>query len=248
MKKMLFVLAGIIMAAGVSTSAYSADATMTLDVNSAYVSRGATYNDGLVLQPSLDVVKGGFDVNIWGNIDMNDYNDTLEEGKFSEIDLALYYSHAIDKLTLTGGIISYVYPPNDKTSSANGNIFQSYNELYANGTLALIDNLALGLSVYYQLDEGGKDTLYSNLGLNYTYPVNDKLSVTGGALAGYMQRRESIGESGFNEYKLSLKASYALTSTIGIGANINYVDAIDDDVLTFVDVNTYGGVTVSCKF
>ena len=222
-----------------SATAFSADATLNMDVNSAYVSRGVTYNDGLVLQPSLDVVKGGLDINIWGNMDIDDYDGILDSGEFSELDLAAYYSRSFDKLTLTGGVIGYVF------SAGGGN--KTTTEFYGNGSYTLADGLSVGLTVYYDVDEY-EDTCYSLLNLAYTYPVNAKMNVTAGAAAGYVSRDDQFGESGFNEYKLSLKASYALTDTIGLGANINYTDAIDDDVLTFVDVNTYGGVSVYCKF
>lgn len=243
MKRMFALAVGLVMVLGVSTSAFCADATLNLDVNSAYVSRGVTYNDGLVLQPSLDVIKGGFDINIWGNMDIGDYDGILDSGELSEVDLAIYYSHSFDKLTLTGGILEYIYPPTNK--SAGG---ESTEELYVNGSVAIIDGLSLGLSVYYDVDQY-KDTCYSNLSFAYSYPVNKQLSVTAGLAAGYLLERDSeLGESGFKEYKLSMKAMYALTDIICVGANINYTDAIDDDVLTSVDVNTFGGVSVNCKF
>lgn len=239
MKKMIGRMAtGCAVVLMAASTAFSADATLNMDVNSAYVSRGVTYNDGLVLQPSLDVLKGGFGVNVWGNMDIDDYDGIMDSGEFSELDLTMTYSRAFDKLTLTGGVIGYVYSAGggDKTSA----------ELYGSGSYALVDNLSLGLAVYYDVDEF-KDTCYSLASLAYTQPVGDKISVTGTAAAGYMARASKYGESGFNEYKLSLKATYALTDTLGLGANINYTDAIDDDVLA-TDVNTYGGVSVSCKF
>ncbi|MFA6011909.1 MAG: hypothetical protein WC799_18095 [Desulfobacteraceae bacterium] len=241
MKRMFALAVGLVMAIGVSTSAFCADATLNLDANSAYVSRGVTYNDGLVLQPSLDVLKGGFDINIWGNMDIDDYDGALDSGEFSEVDLAMYYSHSFDKLTVTGGIIEYIYPLTSKTGG------ESTEELYVGGSLAIVDGLSLGLSVYYDIDEF-KDTCYSNLSLAYSYPVNKQLGITAGLAAGYVERDSEFGDSGFNDYKLSLKATYALTDMIGIGANINYTDAIDDDVLATVDVNMFGGVSVNCKF
>ncbi len=239
MKKMIGRMAtGCAVVLMAASTVFSADATLNMDVNSAYVCRGVTYNDGLVLQPSLDVLKGGFDVNIWGNLDIDDYDGILDSGEFSELDLTMTYSRSFDKLSLTGGVIGYVYSAGggDKTTA----------ELYGNASYALADKITLGLAVYYDVDEF-KDTCYSMASLAYTQPVGDKVSVTAGAAAGYMARASKYGESGFNEYKLSLKASYALTDTLGLGANINYTDAIDDDVLV-TDVNTFGGVSVSCKF
>ena len=221
---------------------YAADATLNLDVNSAYVSRGYTYNDGVVLQPSVDILKGGFDINFWGNLDIGDYDGALDSGEFSELDLAVYYSHSFDKLTLTGGLIEYVYPQTDESADAKSSV-----ELYVGGSFTILEGLSIGLNSYYDYDEF-KDTIYSTLGLSYGYSVNDKLSLTAGLLAGYVERDEEFGESGFNEYKVSLKASYAVNEMIGLAANINYTDAIDDDVLPFVDVKTFGGISVNCKY
>lgn len=242
MKKMIVLAVGFIMALGSSTSVFCADATFNLDVNSAYISRGWTYNDGIVLQPSIDILKGGFDINIWGNMDIGDYDGALDSGEFSELDLAMYYSRSFDKLTLTGGIIEYVYPQTDESGGAKSTV-----ELYLAGSFTVLEGLSLGLNAYYDYDEY-KDTIYSTLGLTYSVPVNDKLGLTAGLLAGYVERDEEFGESGFNEYKVSLKASYALTEMIGVAAHLNYTDAIDDDVLPFVDVNTFGGVSVNCKY
>ncbi|HMA84159.1 MAG TPA: hypothetical protein VKN73_00520, partial [Desulfosalsimonadaceae bacterium] len=48
------------------------------DVVSAYVWRGITFNDGLVVQPYVDVAAGnGFAINVWGNYDIDDYDNTL---------------------------------------------------------------------------------------------------------------------------------------------------------------------------
>jgi len=63
-----------------------ADATFAVDTYSAYVWRGITFNEGMVVQPSIDIAKGGFGLNLWGNLDVGSYNETLNEGEFSEVD------------------------------------------------------------------------------------------------------------------------------------------------------------------
>ena len=258
MKKISAIIGVCLMGLGLSTAAFCADATLNLDVNSAYVSRGYTYSDGMVLQPSLDVAKGGFDVNIWGNMNMTNYHNSLDTNEFSEVDLYVGYTRVFDKLAVTGGIYQYIYPPMDSAKTLgltpNG---ANTEELYLNGALDLGSGLALGLSVYYDVDTY-KDWCYSNLNLGYTYSVNKKLAIIPSIAAGYISKPESDGKSGFKDYRATLKATYALTDTIGLGANINYTDAIDSDVLNSHndnnfgspghDVHTYGGVTVNCKF
>ena len=53
--------------------AQAADVSAALDLNSAYMWRGLTFNDGLVAQPSIDVAAPhGIGINVWGNFDIDD--------------------------------------------------------------------------------------------------------------------------------------------------------------------------------
>ena len=91
--------------------ASAADATAGADVVSAYVWRGITFNDGLVVQPYVDVAAGnGFAINVWGNYDIDDYDNTLDENEFSEVDLTLSYALPIEPVDITIGHIEYLFP------------------------------------------------------------------------------------------------------------------------------------------
>ena len=69
----------VVLVSGIwADTAMAADASFGADINSAYVWRGITFNDGAVIQPSLDVTTGGFGFNVWGNIDIDDDNGTLD--------------------------------------------------------------------------------------------------------------------------------------------------------------------------
>ena len=78
MKRIISMAALLVLAVGLaSTPAWAAEATAGLDLNSAYVWRGQTFNDGFVAQPSIDVATEiGIGVNVWGNLDIDDYNET----------------------------------------------------------------------------------------------------------------------------------------------------------------------------
>lgn len=60
------------------------DLKIGLDTGSAYIFRGATMNDGWVLQPSLEVSAYNLFVGIWANYDLNDYAGTLDRFRFTE--------------------------------------------------------------------------------------------------------------------------------------------------------------------
>ena len=103
-----------------SLAAHEADATVGMDVASAYVFRGNTLNDGPVVQPALSV--GNFKLNeeitlpltlgVWANMDIGSYNHTLDAGEFSEVDFTACYAlpKVIDKLGWSVGYIEYMYP------------------------------------------------------------------------------------------------------------------------------------------
>ena len=95
---------------GSVNQAAAATTTAALDTNSAYVWRGLTFNDGLVLQPSLDVSTGGFAVNVWGNLDIDDYNGAVDDGEFSEVDLTASYTWKLGPVDASLGAIEYLFP------------------------------------------------------------------------------------------------------------------------------------------
>jgi hypothetical protein len=242
MKK--FVISGIFILFSViigNISAMAADAKVAMDLNSAYVWRGITYNDGMVLQPSVDVAKAGFDVNVWGNIDMDDYNNTLDSGEFSEVDLTLSYGFDLDPVSISTGYVEYLYPAGGKGT----------REVFVSLGKDLYKGLNAKAVVYYDFDE--YKGAYFNFGLGYNVPVNDVFSLDFGASAGYMGNDVSVGgESGFNEYQLSVGGTYAATKALSISGKINYTDAIDKDVLPEgpygQDVNCFGGISVAYAF
>ena len=97
-------------ACGAAPQASAATATAALDANSAYVWRGLTFNDGFVLQPSMDVSAGGFAFNVWGNLDVDDYNGAVDDGEFSEVDLTTTYAFKLGAVDASVGAIEYLFP------------------------------------------------------------------------------------------------------------------------------------------
>ena len=221
--------------------AIAADATVAMDVNSAYVWRGITFNDGMVLQPSVDVTKGGFGINVWGNIDMDDYDDTLDSGEFSEVDLTLSYGFDLDPLSISFGYIEYLFP-------AGGD---GTREIYTTLGFTIYKSLGAEVSLYYDIDE--VEDLYVNFALAYNIPVSDAFSLDLGASAGYAGEDASIGgENGFSNYLLSIGGTYSASEALSISGSFHYTDSLDEDVLPdgpyAQDVNFFGGVSVAYAF
>ncbi len=244
MKRLIPIIALAIVLA--SNSVWAADATLGLDMNSAYVWRGITFNDGMVAQPSIDVSKGGFGVNVWANYDIDDYDGTLNDYEFSEVDLTVYYGFSLQKLEVGVGVIEYLFP-------AGGS---STHEVYLSLGLPIVGGLSVGSTFYYDFDQ--IEGYYVDLGLAYSMELTDKFSIEAGARAAYADDDFAIAyggtEGGLYDYTLSLSASYALAEAWSLSASINYVGSLDDDALPDVDdgggldVKTYGGISVAYAF
>ena len=235
-KKVLLFVSTVAISLGMAQSSQAATATLSTDIASAYVWRGVTVSDGLVLQPSLDVSGlGNFTINAWGNLDLDDDNGS--SGDFSEVDLAVTYSVPVDGWTLDIGLIEYLFP--DGSGSTR--------EITGQAGLSLSDSLSVGALLAYDIEE--IDDIYACLSATHEQDVSDALSLALTAKAGYAGDETSAnGDAGFAEYDISLAASYAQSESVSLGAFVALTDSIDDDVLAEQDVDVYGGVSVSVDF
>lgn len=241
MKAMILVIswALILLAAG---SAPAVDATASLDLNSAYVWRGLTFNDGPVAQPSLDVTRCGFGLNIWGNFDIGDYDGTLDDHEFSEIDLTLSYGFSLGRMGINLGLIEYLFP-------AGGS---GTREAYVSLGVPLAGGLSIGTTAYYDWDE--VQGWYITAEISYGRDLNEKLGIEAAAIAGFTDEdyAEAYGGEGggFYDYKFSLGLSYSITEALSLKSGINYTDTLNEDALpeVMVDANLYGGINFSYLF
>lgn len=243
MKRVSCITSMIVMILFAATApAMAADVTAGLDVNTAYVWRGATFNDGLVAQPSIDIAKGAFGFNVWGNFDIDDYDGGVDADNFSEIDLTASYGLTVGNVDVGVGLIEYLFPAGDPGT----------REIYLSLGMPIAGGLSAGVDVYYDVDEF--HGYYISVGLGYAMDLSDKLSLEAGASLGYVSEEYSADdEAGMNDYLLSVSLGYAVSDALSVGASINYVGQPDDDVLPETpdgsyDTQVYGGVSVSYAF
>jgi hypothetical protein len=152
-----------------------------------YIFRGYEIGrSGLVAQPSLTASYKGFSAALWGNIDTNQRStksaDFSAESKafkkgWNETDLTLSYTHAFDKLSLTGGYIYYGTKYADETE-----------ELFATIAYDIISKPSL--SIYRDITNY-KGT-YINLSFAHSIPIVKEMTLDLGASFGYF-----IGESDY---------------------------------------------------
>jgi len=250
--KRIFSMAALVAltAAGAATQAHAATAVAALDVNSAYVWRGLTFNDGLVLQPSMDVSANGFAFNVWGNYDVDDYNGDVDDNEFSEIDLTASYAFKLGAVDTSVGVIHYVFPTTDTTDEGADS---STTELFLGLGYDLGHGFNISTKIYYDFDQ--VDDFYMTAGLGYSYSINDKTTLGLSGLISYAGEdfAEAYGggtDSGFFNYMLTASIKYMVTDAFGVGANINYTDSMDEDALPdeTVDTTVFGGLNLTYTF
>jgi hypothetical protein len=226
------VMAGMIV--GGTATVQAAEVTVGTDVSSAYVFRGITFNDGPVVQPYVEVEGLPVTFGVWGNLDIDDYDDTLESGQFSEIDIYASYDLPLptEAVGLSLSYTEYTYP------SGGGDADREVGL-----TLGADVILAPYVSVYYGLDGSIEKGIYVEAGLGYGLEIADGLELSLGAAIGYLSPDE--GEDGFHQYELSAALSYEFVSL-----GVTYYGQIDDEVLTddAYDVEVVATLGVSFTF
>jgi len=229
---------------GMVGSGLAAEATVGADVVSAYVWRGITFNDSLVVQPSLDVAHpSGIGFNVWGNYDARDgdidgdgVNDVSGDD-FQEIDLTVSYAIPVEGFDLSVGLIDYTFPGGGSSTL----------ETYVSGGVALGEYVSLGLTGYYDVDE--VEDYYLSASVGVTLPLTKSLGLDLGASAGYAGEDMSAGtDSGFHDYNFSAATAIPLAESVELGMFVAYTGSFDDDVLPDQEVDLYGGVGVYHSF
>ncbi len=219
-------------------SAVAAEAVIGADVVSAYVWRGITFNEDMVVQPYLDVTaENGFNVNVWANYDADDYNGTLEDNEFSEVDLTLSYGASLGPVDLSVGHIEYLFPNGGKGTG----------EVFLGASVSPIEGLSIGLDAYFDYDE--LDEYYVSGGVSYDIALPMDIGLSLGASAGHAGDKYAANDdAGLYDYNLSVSVAVPVTEAIEVAGFIAYTDTFDKDTLPEQDVDTYGGVGVSFGF
>ena len=235
------VVAGVLIIG--TPNAHAADVTVGANVNSAYVWRGITLNDGAVIQPSIDVEgPGNFGFFVWGNFDLDDFDNSLESGEFSEIDLTASYAIPVDGFDLGVGIIEYLFPDSGPGASGVGT-----REVYVEAGYDLTEELAIGSFVAYDFDE--VDDYYANVSASYAIMVSEELGLALTGLIGFAGDKFALGpDSGVHEYDISLAASYAASANTELGAYVAFTDSADSGVLPDQKTDVYGGISAYYGF
>ena len=266
MKKLLAMLALAVAAAPLAASA--ADASVTLDVLSAYVSNGQVGNDEAVFQPALDVAGPfGLAFSLWANMDLTDNAKSWTPdtaGKWSEIDLGLSWTLPWEgPVGLTLGGTYFVYPQNSSDVDEDGVIskapgdgsYEVYAEASANGVI-----LTPTVKLTHGLDN--QDDWIALFSVGHSLSLTDALSLDLGAAVGYAGKYYVAGGYGsdtgsaFTHVQFDAGLTFAVSEALSVGLKGSFSSLLDSDVRDSVkeskiypDVDIFfGGVTASYSF
>lgn len=215
---MAIVLLGSILGTGTGDAA---EVEVAADLASAYLFRGETRNDGPVFQPAVRIgsLPAGLGLGVWGNLDLHDDGDSLEKGKFSEVDftVSLAPSFSAGGVRCEIGYIEYVYPETAADADREGFLVIELDRfLRPRGT------------VYYGLDGALEKSVYAEAGVSWQSEIGgDWVLHLGADLAWSAPYGTS---SGFSHYQLG----GSLTRGI-LNATLAYVGALDEAVLPDAD-------------
>ncbi len=242
MKKVILMTMMVALAAG---AAHAIDLSASVDFASAYVFRGVTLNNGLVMQPGaeisgfpIDEKYGSIAVGIWANYDIDDEDG--DGSDFSEVDYYIIYSLPVEALDIDLSYTEYTYP--NGGGSADREVGLSFGkELGTNGFYSSI-------SFNYGVGGAIEKDLYILGSLDYETDLSEKLSASAGITVGYLI--SSGGVNGFNDATASAGLSYALNNNWSLSGGLTYIAQLDEAVLSDAahDVSLLGTIGISCDF
>jgi uncharacterized protein (TIGR02001 family) len=235
MKKVIAVAAAF----GIAAMAASAGTSVSVDIASAYVYRGITVVDDLVVQPGIEVdgfgmpeEYGSIAIGAWGST--APFEDTYNN--LHETDWYVVYAlpEVVTNLDLSIGLTEYQY--------AGG---AGEQEINLGAAFAVATNFTIGGSINFMIDDeiaATEDQIYIDFFGDYAIEVSEEMDVSLGALVSFMKQgdgNDSAGlDDGLNHFELTGAFTYALSDMWSLGASLAYIGQIDDDVLPD---NTAGG-------
>lgn len=227
-------------------------ADLSVSALSQYIFRGFEQGkDSLVIQPSMTIGYQGFAANLWANLDTDRINE--ETSHWQETDLTLSYSHAFDKVGLTGGYIYYGY--------GLGN--QDTQEFFV--SVSYDTMLSPSLTVYRDVDHYAG--WYITAAISHSLPITDKIALDLGAKVNYLSADDasSFSEGGLeveaysalHDGVLSAAISFPVNTYITITPQLAYSFPLSSEAEDLIEAWSidgndsdfiYGGVTASLAF
>lgn len=195
--------------------------TGTTAIYSKYMWRGMRLDNDPVLQPSVNInAFGGWNLNVWGNFDVDNSADALNS---NEVDTTLTYTHKLQDLriadwalrpvSVTVGHVYYDFPGTN-TFSKESILGFGYETFLAPNFTWYHD--------YSRESQGGGDGDYLMLGLSHSVPVAPDYGVTldFSGHVGYNRRLFMRGEGG--DVLLTTGVTVPITKNLKMSPTVNW--------------------------
>jgi hypothetical protein len=201
--------------------------TITADVPyySKYVWRGINVINDPVIQPSINLAFQGWNLNLWGNYDINNAK------RFNEYDVTLNYSQPFAQGSWTLGYIDYAFP---------GAALSHTREFY--GQLNFGQSWNPYIATYFDVDEA--DGIYAKIGGSNSFPTEFGDIVLHGWL-GYGDKKYNNFYYANNEAAL---ADFGLEATWSKSLAPNTTGYIKASYTTLVDKDQLNGAANRSNF
>ena len=270
MKKILVLAAAASMLAAFTAAA--ADASLTLDVLSAYVTHGQVVNDEAVFQPSIDIEGPfGFGFNVWASMNLTDNEDCDfpdSAGKFGEYNFDLNWTLPWEgPVSLTLGGIICVYPLEESEVEEDEDGEYAASKAPADGekivyaTLAAED-LPLSPSITVHHSTRHTDDWLVKLAIGHSFDITDALSLDLGAEVCYAGKYYVVADYGSNagstwgNAQFDAALNYAVSDDLSLGLTASFSTILDSDVRDdikeigyYPEVDIFfGGLTATYNF
>lgn len=233
MNKALLTTAFVVVCSMLSVFAQETD--MGLSAGSAYIFRGITEEDAIVLQPKIETRMGLFGFKVWGNSNLEEWDQIDDQGVFSDLDVSFFLGVKDDIIDWQAGYTEY---------AKSTGVSPETMELYACVAWFATQNLQPRTALYYDIAE--YEDFYANIGLGYVSFLGSSMEITAKGLIGYMGNDMSLGEKGgFNEYLLGVDMLYHVSDYTRLNIELAYTSSLDDDVLPEQPVDFYFVVGLS---
>ena len=233
-------------------------AEVGVDFMSTYIWRGQILADAPVWQPSATLgydfgEYGALKANVWSSFKLTSRRDgsPVKGMGNQEVDYTVSYAKSFDALDLEFGHIWYTFP-NSHNEGNTEELFATvaYNNEFVTPTFG----------VYWDYrDNDDRGLFYGNLALAHEFEVVENLTVTPSLSLGlgsdaYTYAMGGERRTAFLDQTVGVSASYAVTESLSVGAQINYTWIVDNEsrgadyMGNGKDQRVWGGLSVAYAF
>jgi hypothetical protein len=213
------------------------ESTVTTDVLNYYVWRGNRLSQGFVIQPAITTTHKGFSVNVWGNLDGNEYPYASGNagGRFTESDVTVSYGRDLGNVGLSGGYIYYGLVGLPDTWE---------------GYVSVSPQVALSPSVSFYYDFGTGDGGFLTFSAGRTFNLTPNVPLRIGGLLSYNLGNAVMGPgmsgspfNGFYHGELTASIGIPLGQWVTLTPRAGYTFPLTDDAKNAIRFCSYGGAT-----